>query len=138
MSNNSFRGQRYKFYVDKRQSHSFFRFYFQLDVLRGLQVSYTQLSIAKMLKKSCRLYLNGHCFFFMKQYAYLCTKMIMYSTKYLQTCLDRWGTELYWEFTRSGILQDLLQHQACCRWRTQQRTLQEVGKLGDMGISYIV
>ena len=33
---------------------------------------------------------------------------------------------------------DLLQHQACCRWRTQQRTLQEVGKLGDMGISYIV
>lgn len=93
--NNSFRGQRYKFYVDKRQSHSFFRFYFQLDVLRGLQVSYTQLSIAKMLKKSCRLYLNGHCFFFMKQYAYLCTKMIMYGTKYLQTCLDRRGTELY-------------------------------------------
>ena len=40
MSNNSFRGQRYKFYVDKRQSHSFFRFYFQLDVLRGLQVAY--------------------------------------------------------------------------------------------------
>lgn len=87
------KGKRYKFYVDKRQSHSFFRFYFQLDVLRGLQVSYTQLSIAKMLKKSCRLYLNGHCFFFMKQYAYLCTKM--YGAKYLQTCLDRRGTELY-------------------------------------------
>ena len=31
----------------------------------------------------------------------------MYGAKYLQTCLDRWGTKLYWEFTRSGILQNL-------------------------------
>lgn len=48
-----------------------------------------------MLKKSCELHLDGYCFFFMKQYAYLCTKMIMYGAKYLQTCLDRRGTELY-------------------------------------------
>lgn len=48
-----------------------------------------------MLKKSSELHLGGHYFFFMKQYAYLCTKMIMYGAKYLQTCLDRRGTELY-------------------------------------------
>lgn len=32
----------------------------------------------------------------------------------------------------------ILQHQACCRRRTQQGTFQEVGEFGDMGISYIV
>ena len=92
----------------------------------------------KMLKMSYKIHLSPKCFLFMKHNIYLCSKLRMYGTKHLPSCLNWRGTKLYWKFTRSGILQDLLQHQACCRWRTQQGTFQKVGKLGNMGISYIV
>ena len=48
-----------------------------------------------MLKKSCEFHLSGRCFFFMKQNNYLCTKMIMYGAKYLQTCLDQYSVNSY-------------------------------------------
>ena len=48
-----------------------------------------------MLNMNYIIHFIAESFLFMKQYAYLCTKMNMYGTKYLPTCLDRRGTELY-------------------------------------------
>lgn len=62
--------------------------FFQLTINLIDKAPYTQSSVVKMLNMSYIIHFIAESFLFMKQYAYLCTKMNMYGTKYLPSCLD--------------------------------------------------